>query len=345
MDRAYVAAAIILTVSPLAGAGAQAPASAPARPSAGFPPAMPVKDRVEILQAAGFDVVANAQSVGISCGEKTIPNKPGVGATDLTGDGKPEYVVLSQRTCPGAAPPPIQVDIVMRRPDGVWQNILEARGAIKPAEGTTAGWRNLNVVNGTKVSAFVHDPASERYANTSDLQARKNVALAVRPTKYPPGTLPTAGWTMPMAVGSLSPGDIAALFTAAGYKKVGAGWKGCGGSSDAGLFEEDQLGGDQSSIADLNGDGQAEVMVFDASTECHGNAGTAFTILTPVPGGWKAVFRDGEGVPELLDTKSRTGWRDVVTAGPGFCHQAYRNDGKGYAPFRQVAEMPGACSH
>ena len=305
---------------------------------------MSIKDRVEILQAAGFDVSASAQSVGIFCGEKTIPNKPGVGATDLTGDGKPEYVVLSQRTCPGQALPPIQVDIIMRRPDGVWQNILEARGTIKPAEGTTANWRNLNVVNGTKVSAFVHDPASDRYANTSDLQARKNVVLAIRPTRYAPGVLPTAGWTVPMPIGSLQPGDIAAVFTAAGYKRVGSVWKGCGGSSDAHLFDEDQLGSDQSSIADLNGDGQPEVMVFDDGMECHGNAGSAFTILTPVPGGWKAVLRDGVGVPEILDSRSKTGWRDVVAGGPGFCHEAYRNDGKGYAPFRKVAEMPGACS-
>jgi hypothetical protein len=331
--------AAMIAAFPLA-AGAQAPA----RPNAGFPAGMAVKDRIEILQAAGFTASANGQNVSISCGEKEVPNRPGVGLVDLTGDGKPEFVVLGQRACPGETAPPIQVDIVMRRTDGIWQNILSARGTIKPAEGATAGWRNLTVVNGTKISAFVHDAAADRYANVSDLQARKNIALAIRPTKYPPGTLPTAGWAMPMAVGSLTPGDIAAIFTAAGYKRVGAGWKGCGGTSDAGLFEEDQLGPDQSSIADLNGDGQPEVMVYDASTECYGNTGTAFTILSPVPGGWKVVFRDGAGMPGILDTRSRTGWRDVVTGGPGFCHEAYRNDGKGYAAFRQVAEMPGACS-
>ena len=320
-------------------------AQAPARQGAGQPVALAAKDRIGILEAAGFQASPNGQAATFTCEDgKAVPIKPGVAALDLTGDGKPEFVLLSQRSCPGAPPPPVQIDIIMRRPDGVWQNILSAPGQLKPGEGATAGWRNLTVVNGGRTSAFVHDVQSQRYANVSDLQARRNMVLAIRPNHYAPGALPTAGWTLPMAMGSLAPGDIAAIFTAAGYKRVGNAWKGCGGSSYAHLFEEDQLGPDQSSIVDLNGDGRPEVMVYDESSECHGLAGTAFTILTPVPGGWKVIFADGEGVPLLQDTRSKTGWRDVAAGGPGFCHELYRNDGKGYAAFRQVAEMPGACA-
>jgi len=334
-----VASTIVLL---LAAWPCELPARTPARPDPAA--GLTVKDRIGILNAAGFQASANGQTASISCDGRDVPNKPGIAAVDLTGDGKPEFVLLSQRTCPGTPQPPVQVDVVMRRPDGVWQNILSATGTLKPAEGATAGWRNLTLVNGTRTSNFVHDPATERYANVSDLQARRNMALAIRPTPYAAGTVPTANWTMPMAMGSLAPGDIAALLTAAGYKKVGGAWKGCGGTSAAQLFEEDQLGPDQSAITDLNGDGKPEVMVYDASTDCHGMAGTAFTILTPVPGGWKKVFADGEGLPEPRDTRSRSGWRDVVAGGPGFCHGLYRNDGKGYVLVGQVAETPGACS-
>ncbi len=343
MSTNCIATLAALTLAALPGVAVAAP-DAPARSGAGFPTGMPVKDRIGILNAAGFSVSSNGQTVTIYCSEKEVPSKPGVGALDLTGDGKPEYVLLSQHSCPGEAAAPMQVDIVMRRPDGIWQNILSAQGALKPAGGVTAGWKNLSIANGAKLSAFVHDVAGERYANVSDLQARKNMMLAIRPTKYAPGALPTAGWAMPMALGSLAPGDIAAIFTTAGFRRVGGVWKGCDGTSDAHLFEENQLGPDQSSITDLNGDGHPEVMVYDESSECHGQAGAAFTILSPVPGGWKVVFRDGEGYPEVRDTRSKTGWSDVVAGGPGFCHQLYRNDGKGYQSFRQVAEMPGGCA-
>lgn len=332
---------LAVSTMPLAAVAA---ADVPLRPGAGFPAGMSAKDRIGILNAAGFQVSPDAKHVAIYCGDKEVPNAPGVGSIELTGDNTPEYVLLSQQMCPGEASPPVRVDIIMRRPDGIWQNILSAEGALKSAQGITAGWKNLAVATGSATLAFVHDAASGRYANVSDVQARTNMALAIRPTKYPPATLPTAGWPTPMTMGSLNPGDIAAIFTAAGYQRIAGVWKGCGGTSEAHLFEESQLGASQSSITDLSGDGQPEVMVYDESSECYGQAGASFTIVTPVAGGWKVVFASGEGFPEIRDTRSKAGWLDVVAGGPGFCHALYRNDGKGYQDLRQVAERPGGCS-
>jgi hypothetical protein len=85
-------------------------------------------------------------------------------------------------------------------------------------------------------------------------------------------------------------------------------------------------------------------MVYDESSGGYGQAGSAFNILSPVAGGWKVVFASGEGYPEVRDTKSTAGWRDIVAGGPGFCDELYRNDGRGYKVLRKVAEKPDGCS-
>jgi hypothetical protein len=316
--------------------------AAPAQAGAGFPPSMPLKDRIDIMSAAGYELTPNGQTVLIYCADSKIPTRPGVGSVDLTGDGKLEYIILGERKCPDETPIPIKSDIIMRRPDGVWQNILSVEGAPKPAEGTTDGWRNINVVKGTRVTPYIHDTQTEQYSSVSTVQARKNLALAITPAKTAPGTLPTAGWKAPYEMGSVAPNSLAAILTEAGYKRTAGQWTGCGGSSAVGLFEDEQFGGD-GPVVDLNGDGQPEVMVYDASSECYGNAGSQFNIVTPVPGGWRLIFAGGEGMPLVQATKSPTGWRDVVAGGPGFCHGLYRYNGKTYVYLKSVEEMKGAC--
>lgn len=321
-------------------------ASIAATPQAntGFPPNMPLKDRTDILNAAGYEITANGQTVFIYCGEAKTPSRPVVGAADLTGDGKPEYVIMAEHNCPGESPIPVKTDIVMRRPDGIWQNILSVNGAPKPAEGATNGWRNLNVTLASGVVTYVHDTQTERYSSVSTVQARKNLALAFTPAKTPANALPTAGWTKPYTMGAVSPGDLAAILTAAGFKRVSGKWTGCNGASEVQLFEDDQLGSD-GPVLDLNGDGQPEVMVSDTSIECYGDTGQHFSIVSPVPGGWKLIFDSGEGLPLIQNTTSKTGWRDVVAGGPGFCHELYRFNGRAYASFKSFEETKGACSH
>jgi len=320
-----------------------AAADAPAGTGVGFPASLPLKDRIEIMQAAGYQITPDGRSVTVYCGDREVRQQPVVGSLDLTGDGKLDYLVMGTIDCPGEPPVPIKSDIVARRPDGIWQNILAVKGAPKPAEGSTDGWRNLTVTKGTQALSYVHDPVTQRYSLVSTIQARRNFALADRPTRPAANALPTAGWAVPYAMGSIPPGDLAAILIAAGYKRVGGKWKGCDGLSDVELFEDDQFDG-AAPIMDLNGDGQPEVMVADSSTECYGIAGTHFNIVTPVPGGWSLILESGEGFPVVQDSRNAAGWRDVVAGGPGFCHGLYRHDGKAYAAFRQVEETKGACS-
>ena len=338
-----VAATLIAPILTTMCAGQAFAADPGPKATVGFPASMSLKDRIEIVNSAGYQITPNGQTVSIYCGDTEVPVHPVVASIDFTGDGKPDYLFLSEHNCPGETPVPIQADIVAKRPDGVWQNILSVQGAPKPGAGTTDGWRDLNVTSGTQVTPYVHDPVTERYASVSTLHARKNLALAAVPTKTAPGVMPTSKWAAPYVMGDIPPGDLAAILIAAGYKHVKGKWKGCNGTSDVALFEDDQLGKD-GPLSDLNGDGQPEVMVSDASTECYGDTGTSFSIVTPVPGGWKLIFTGGEGVPEVQPTRSKSGWRDVVAGGPGFCHRLYRYNGKTYADFSSFEETKGACS-
>ncbi|WP_157216349.1 hypothetical protein [Flavisphingomonas formosensis] len=313
------------------------------RPGVGFPSALPLKDRIDIVNAAGYQITPDGRSVFVYCGDTKMPNRPVVAQIDVNGDGKTEYMVLGERKCPGEPPVPITADIVMRDARGIWQNILSVHGSPKWADGTTNGWRNLTIVQGARATAYVHDVEGQRYANASDLEARKNLALPASPTRTAAGVVPTAGWTAPYSMGAISPGDLAAILTAAGYKRIRGKWTGCDGVSEVHIFGEDQLAGD-GPVIDLNGDGRPEVMVYDESDQCYGNVGMHFNIVTPVPGGWKLIFASGEGMPLVQDSKNAAGWRDVVAGGPGFCHSLYRFNGRVYADFRSYEETKGACS-
>ncbi len=333
---------IFLTVSAIVVPATLA-SGAYSAPATGFPPSMSLKDRIDIVNSAGYQITDDGRTVYIYCDDAKVPTTPGVMSLDVTGDGKADYVMLGQRNCPGQPATGVQTDIVSRRPDGVWQNILSVQGTLKPGEGATDGWRNLIVVKGTRTINYVHNPETEQYANIADLKAHKTLALASVPTRTAPGVLPTAGWTAPYSMANLTPGDLAAILIAAGYKHKAGKWTGCGGSSDVALFDEDQLS-DTLPITDLNSDGQPEVMVYDASSECYGNTGMSFNIVTPVPGGWKLIFEGGEGMPLVQGTKNASGWRDVVAGGSGFCHELYRYNGKAYVGFKQFEETKGACS-
>ena len=338
MRCAFVAAAAALPL--LLPAGAQPP-QPQGQVKSGFPAGMPAKDKKLIMEAAGYEVSPNGQSLLRYCGQRQAVAKPGVAMLDFNGDGKGEVVVLSQNDCPGSNMRVHTALIWFDAGRGVWQNILDADGQPKPGAGRVAGWLNLNIVDDGTVTPFAYYPEGQRYDRVSTLQYRRNLALAVRPDRTPPGTLPTAGWAKPWSVGNLTPGQLAQIFVAAGYKRGPKGWRGCQGTSEAMLAEENNvLGG--APIMDMNGDGNPEVIVRDESYECYGNSGGAFVILAPVPGGWKTVGT-GQDTPAFFTTRSRAGWLDYYEGGPGFCHPRDRNDGKGYQNIGQYAESPGGC--
>jgi len=307
---------------------------------AGLPAGMPVKERQQLLQAAGFDLTADGRTVMRSCGESRIVIRPAIAMTDFNGDGRAEAVILSQTDCDTVKK--LHSTIVHRDARGIWQNAFDADGAIRPAEGRTDGWLNLDLVDGATIIPFVHDREAGRYARLDWVHYRQHLAQAIRPARTAPGALPTAGWTAPYSIGNLTPDEIAQIFTVVGYKRVGGSWKGCDGTSDAEFPADDNVVGG-APIIDLNGDGNPEVIVRDDGSECYGNSGGQFNILTPVPGGWKSVA-NGQDSPSILPARSRAGWRDIVDGGPGFCHSRYRNDGKGYQRVAAFEEAKGACS-
>lgn len=82
---------------------------------------------------------------------------------------------------------------------------------------------------------------------------------------------------------------------------------------------------------DLNGDGVTEAIVSEENVACHGNAGTAFTVLARVGGGGWRKLGEGAGAPFVLGTR-RGGWLDIEVGGPGMgTMPVLRWTGSGYA--------------
>ena len=306
----------------------------------GFPANMSVADRRQILQVSGFDLSADLRNATRTCDDKQVVAKVGVGRRDINKDGKEEFFVLSQNDCPGGNGK-LHASIVFFDPQTkLYQNMLDVDGQPRIGSQTGTAWPLIDVIDGDKTTGFVFVAGDSRYLRTSTVQYRRNVVLARLPDRIPPGQLPTAGWATPWSVGNLTPGQIAQIFAAAGYKRGPKGWGDCDGAGGVRIPDEEEIG-NGSPVMDMNGDGNPEVIVNEI---CEGdNSGGRFTILTPVPGGWR-VIGEGQDRPFFLKTRSRAGWLDYEEGGPGFCHTRGSNDGKGYRDAGRIEDTPGACS-
>jgi hypothetical protein len=124
----------------------------------------------------------------------------------------------------------------------------------------------------------------------------------------------------------MSAADQAAIFKAAGFKAKGDKWVRCEDdttqSAQTGFIE----------VEDLNGDGVNEAWVREGSLFCYGNTAEAFVLLSKdAKGSWN-ILLDEVGVALPLDTKSKSGWKDIEVGGPGMGpFPKYRYDGKKYA--------------
>ncbi len=106
-----------------------------------------------------------------------------------------------------------------------------------------------------------------------------------------------------LAQATLSPADQTAAFRAAGFKRVGTQWQGCGDPGTASYTP-----GAIESVADLNGDGRPEAVVTEGSTYCFGNTGQGYTIVSKQAyGSWKRMAK-GTGMVGVLATKGAIGW-------------------------------------
>jgi len=124
----------------------------------------------------------------------------------------------------------------------------------------------------------------------------------------------------------MSAADQAAIFKAAGFKAKGGKWVRCDDdttqSAQPGFIE----------VEDLNGDGVNEAWVRESSLFCYGNTAEAFVLLAKdANGGW-TILLDEVGMALPLDTKSKSGWKDIEVGGPGAGpFPKFRYDGKKYA--------------
>lgn len=137
----------------------------------------------------------------------------------------------------------------------------------------------------------------------------------------------------PAAPSKLSAADEAAAFKAAGFTLKAKKWGACGDPGTAsyapGTIEE---------VRDLNGDGRPEAVITEGSTFCHGNAGTAYTLVSKqADGKWKRIT-GSIGMPKFLSTKGEGGWPDIEIGGPGFCFPIERWNGRAYALHRHEYE-------
>ena len=130
----------------------------------------------------------------------------------------------------------------------------------------------------------------------------------------------------------LSPADEAAAFRAAGYTFKGRQWRACDDPAPSyvpGAIEE---------VRDLNGDGQPEAVVTEGSTNCYGNTGYGYSLVSKqAGGGWKLITK-GTGILNILTTKGAGGWPDIEIGGPGFCFPVERWNGQKYVLQRHQYE-------
>jgi hypothetical protein len=113
------------------------------------------------------------------------------------------------------------------------------------------------------------------------------------------------------AADAFSAADKAAIFKAAGFKAKGGKQVRCEDDTTAsymaGFIEAD----------DLNGDGANEAFVRESSSFCYGATAEAFVLVAKnAKGEWTALL-DEVGMALVLDTKAKSGWKDIEVGGPG----------------------------
>jgi hypothetical protein len=124
--------------------------------------------------------------------------------------------------------------------------------------------------------------------------------------------------------------EQAAIFTAAGFKKVRGAWR----------TDCDQAGADDyqpgaiDTFHDLNGDGRPEAVVTEGGSFCYGNTGTGFWLLSRQANGRWSKLYNSQGVAEFLKTRGANNMPDLSIGGPGFCFPVVRWNGKAYVSNR-----------
>ena len=129
-----------------------------------------------------------------------------------------------------------------------------------------------------------------------------------------------------MLAASAPPAEEAAIFRAAGFRKVGTQWR--SNCEDPGT--PSYSAGRIDTYRDINGDGRPDAVVTEGGTFCYGNTGTRFWLLSKqANGSWKTLITE-IGIPEFYSNKGRGGWPSLSIGGPGLCFPIYRWTGRNY---------------
>ena len=127
------------------------------------------------------------------------------------------------------------------------------------------------------------------------------------------------------AASQLSSTDRDAAFKAAGFTLKGKDWR---SDCDDGSPSYTPASLDQ--VADLNGDGRPEALISEGGTNCYGDTGAGYRLVSKqADGSWKLVA-GGTGMLTVLSSKGVGGWPDIEVGGPGFCFPVERWNGKEY---------------
>jgi hypothetical protein len=112
------------------------------------------------------------------------------------------------------------------------------------------------------------------------------------------------------------------IFKAAGFTPTTGDYLMCDKETPLGL-----------EVRDINGDGRLDAIVTDGGTECYGDSGTGFTLLTHTAMGKWTKLTASQGIPNFLKTRAN-GWPELEVGGPGFCFPVLRWTGKAFATHR-----------
>lgn len=277
-------------------------------------PAQPVnraQEAAAMLSAAGFQIRGN--QVVNACGRPSQPRPTGV---DLNGDGRAEAVVTdADAACYGGTGEAFSV--IQSQGPARWALVGAGRGRIKLLETRTNGWRDWSLEGPGCQRTWTFQPGQ------GYVSLRPCPAESARPAAAPPAPPPAAG----------TPADRAAAFRAAGFAPTRGRYLACDPRQELDI-----------EIRDLNGDGRPDAVITNHGTECFGNTGQGYVLVTKdASGAWRKLF-ENMGIPDFQSTRGVAGWPDIVNGGPGFCFPVMRWNGRDYATVRWKEEQRGACA-
>jgi hypothetical protein len=287
----------------------------------GQPATVPKLSRAQVIQlfvAGGFTFAD--EKLTNRCGQ---PASPRVQFIDLNGDGVMEsHIVDVAPSCYGK--PGAYYALLERTADGNWRALIKEDAIVSFPGSRTGGWDDVLVKAGDGPCPGARHFANGGYANGCAAKAAAAAPAAPPGRSVPADQAPKDPAADKASVAALSAADRAAIFKAAGAKRIAPGkWRMCtdGPKQDPARID---------SARDVNGDGRPDAFVSEGGIFCYGNTGTAYAFVSKqADGRWKLMNSD-TAIPILLKHRGAGGYPDIVNGGPGMCFAVLRWNGSKY---------------